>query len=126
MLIGYAIETLRAEAPLHAASTPAAEAVIASGPGSRDSGGTYHGRIEFTHIVAVPRSEDCPKARSRCGMEGSLIPKRLNGIANEHAPTQRAGVSIWTKDEAQWRRWNFYEAAKNWMLKGQIVTRDLD
>jgi hypothetical protein len=31
MLIGYAVETLRAEAPLHAASTPTAEAVLAAG-----------------------------------------------------------------------------------------------
>jgi hypothetical protein len=31
IFIGYAIETLLAEAPLHAASTPAAEAVLAAG-----------------------------------------------------------------------------------------------
>jgi hypothetical protein len=31
MLIGCAIDTLRAEAPLHAASTPALEAVLAAG-----------------------------------------------------------------------------------------------
>ena len=31
MLIGYAIRTLRNEAPLHAASTPAMEAVLAAG-----------------------------------------------------------------------------------------------
>jgi hypothetical protein len=27
-------------------------------------------------------------------MEGSLSPKLLNGIANEHDPTHRAGASI--------------------------------
>jgi hypothetical protein len=37
MLIGYAIETLRAEAPLHATSTPGVEAVLAAGRRSRDS-----------------------------------------------------------------------------------------
>ena len=31
MFIGYAIETLLAEAPLHATSTPAVEAVLAAG-----------------------------------------------------------------------------------------------
>jgi hypothetical protein len=31
MFVSYAIETLRAEAPLHAASTPVAEAVLAAG-----------------------------------------------------------------------------------------------
>jgi hypothetical protein len=31
MNIGYALETLRDEAPLHAASTPAAKAVLAAG-----------------------------------------------------------------------------------------------
>ena len=30
-MIGYAIETLRAEAPLHAASIPAIEAVLVAG-----------------------------------------------------------------------------------------------
>jgi hypothetical protein len=34
MLIDYAIETLRAEAPLHAASTPGVEAVLAAGYGN--------------------------------------------------------------------------------------------
>ena len=31
MFIGYAVEPLRAEAPLHAASTPGVEAVLAAG-----------------------------------------------------------------------------------------------
>jgi hypothetical protein len=34
MFIGYAIETLRDEVPLHAASTPAVEAVLAAGYGN--------------------------------------------------------------------------------------------
>ena len=50
--------------------------------------------IEFTNIVAVPRSEDCLNGRSRCGITGSLIPKRLNGIANEHDPTPRVGPPL--------------------------------
>jgi len=33
MFIGYAIETLRDEAPLHAASTPPVKAVLAAGYG---------------------------------------------------------------------------------------------
>jgi hypothetical protein len=37
MFIGYAIETLRAKTPLHAASTRAIEAVLAAGRRSRDS-----------------------------------------------------------------------------------------
>jgi hypothetical protein len=41
IFIGYAIETLRAEAPLHAASTPAAEAVLAAVPGARESGSPH-------------------------------------------------------------------------------------
>ena len=41
---------------------------------------------------AVPRSEGCLNGRSRCGMEGSLIPKRLNGIDNEHEPIPWAGL----------------------------------
>jgi hypothetical protein len=40
MFIGYAIETLRAEAPLYATSTPGVEAVLAAGRRSRESGGT--------------------------------------------------------------------------------------
>jgi hypothetical protein len=38
MLIVYAIDTLRAGALLHAASTPSVEAVLAAGRRSRDSG----------------------------------------------------------------------------------------
>jgi hypothetical protein len=34
MVIGYAIGTLRDEVPLHAASTPAVEAVLAAGYGN--------------------------------------------------------------------------------------------
>jgi hypothetical protein len=37
MFVGYAIETLRVEAPRNAASTPVAEAVLAVGRRSRDS-----------------------------------------------------------------------------------------
>ena len=33
MFIGYAIETLRDEAPLHTASTPSVEAALAAGYG---------------------------------------------------------------------------------------------
>jgi hypothetical protein len=47
--------------------------------------------IEFTNIVAVPRSEDCLNVRSRCGITASLIPKRFNGIANVHDPVHRTG-----------------------------------
>jgi uncharacterized membrane protein len=57
----------------------------------------------FTNIVAVPRSEDCFNGRSRCGMEGSLSPKRFNGIANEHDPTQRAGLQYAVKPDSEIR-----------------------
>jgi hypothetical protein len=50
-------------------------------------------------------------------MDGSLSPKRINGIANEHDPAHRrsryageGGGSIWSEDEAQRRGWAFYEA----------------
>jgi hypothetical protein len=32
-------------------------------------------------------------------MEGSLGPKRLNGIANEHNPTHRAGLQYGVKEK---------------------------
>jgi hypothetical protein len=59
MLIGYAIETLRAEAPLHAASTPGVEAVLAAGRKSRDSGGTATMWVNPTRSRHVPRDSDC-------------------------------------------------------------------
>jgi hypothetical protein len=45
--------------------------------------------IEFINTMAVPRSEDCLNGRSRCSITASLIPKRHNGIPNEHDPAHR-------------------------------------
>ena len=42
-------------------------------------------------LAAVPRSEDCLNGRSRCGVEASLIPERLNRIANEQSTSHKAG-----------------------------------
>jgi hypothetical protein len=71
MLIGYAIETLRAEAPLHAASTPAVEAVLAAGYGN-DVG-------ESNEAVACPPRLGLRRGfvlilSGRCGISANLIP----------------------------------------------------
>ena len=51
MFIGYAIETLRDDAPLHAASTPHVEAALTAGYG--------HDVGEFNEVCYVPRDSDC-------------------------------------------------------------------
>jgi hypothetical protein len=67
-LIGYAIDTLRAEAPLHAASTPAAEAVLAAGSRSRDSGGIATILVNPMRPWPVPPLSRDPRTRdSDCG-----------------------------------------------------------
>jgi hypothetical protein len=61
MLIVYAIDTLRAEALLHAASTAAVEAVLAAGRRSRDSGGTATILVNPMRPWHVPRDSDCAR-----------------------------------------------------------------
>jgi hypothetical protein len=41
-------------------------------------------------------------------MEGILIPKRLNGIANQHDPTQRAGLGYIVKCSQSLRTTQIY------------------
>jgi hypothetical protein len=76
MLIGYTMETLRAEAPLHAASTPAVEAVLAAGRRSRDSGGTATMLVNPMRPWHVPHDSDCSKPH----------PFALNGDQVKGAP----------------------------------------
>ena len=77
MFIGYAIETLRAEAPLHAASTPAAEAVLAAGycndVGESNEAMACTPRLGLRPGFVVVLS-------GRCGIAGSLIPSLLTEI----------------------------------------------
>ena len=71
MFIGYAIETLRAEAPLHAASTPAVEAVLAAGYGN--DGGESNEAMACTPRLGLQRGFVVVLS-GRCGITGSLIP----------------------------------------------------
>jgi hypothetical protein len=59
MFIGYPMETLRDETPLHAASTPAAEAVLVAGRRSRDSGGTAMMLVNPMRPWLLTRDSDC-------------------------------------------------------------------
>jgi hypothetical protein len=70
MFIGYAIETLRAEAPLHAASTPAVEAVLAAGRRSRQSGGTATMLVNPMRLWHVPPLSRDPRTRDSDCSEG--------------------------------------------------------
>ena len=54
MFVGYTIETLRAEAPLHAASTPAAEAVLAAG--YRNDVGESNEAMACTPRLGLPQA----------------------------------------------------------------------
>jgi hypothetical protein len=71
MLIGYAIETLRAEAPLHAASTPVAEAVLAAGYGN--DVGESKKAMACTPRLGLQRGF-VPVLSGRCGIAASLSP----------------------------------------------------
>jgi hypothetical protein len=79
MFIGYAFETLRAEAPLHAASTPAVEAVLASGYGN--DVGESNEAMACTPAVAESKDPRLGLRRGfvlissgRCGIAANLIP----------------------------------------------------
>jgi hypothetical protein len=71
MFIGYAIEALRAEAPLHAAFTPAAEAVLAA---------EYRNDVaESNEVMACtprlgPRRGFVLIVSGRCGISENFIP----------------------------------------------------
>jgi hypothetical protein len=71
MLMGCAIETLRAEAPLYVASTPRAEAVLAAG---------YHKDVGESNepMACTPRLGLRPESvgvlSGRCGIAANLIP----------------------------------------------------
>jgi hypothetical protein len=71
MFVGYAIETLRAKAPLHAASTPVAEAVLAAG---------YRNDVceSIEPMACTPRlglqQGFVLILSGRCGIAGRLIP----------------------------------------------------
>jgi hypothetical protein len=71
MLIGYAIETLRDEAPLHAASTPAFEAVLAAG--YRNDEGESNEAMACTPRRGLQRGFVLVLS-GRCGIAGNLIP----------------------------------------------------
>ena len=71
MFIGYAIETLRAEAPLHAASTPAVEAVLAAG--YRNDVGQSNEPMACTPRLGLQRGFVVVLS-GRCGIAASLIP----------------------------------------------------
>jgi hypothetical protein len=79
MFIGDGIETLRAEAPLHAASTPGVGAVLAAGYGN--DVGESNEAMACTPAVTGSRDPRLGLQRGfvlilsgRCGMEGSLTP----------------------------------------------------
>jgi hypothetical protein len=77
MSIGHAIDTLRAEAPLHAASTPAAEPVLASGIcndlGESNEAMASTPRLGLRRGFVVVLS-------GRCGIAANLIPSLLTAI----------------------------------------------
>jgi hypothetical protein len=79
MFIGYAIEPLRAEAPLHAASTPAVEAFLAAG--YRNDIGESNGAMACTPAVTGSKDPRLGLQRGfvlifsgRCGIAANLIP----------------------------------------------------
>jgi hypothetical protein len=66
-----------------------------------ESRGTYHGPLNSPTSWPYPAARAastggvdaaCRRSRRPLAGEGSLIPKRFNGIANEHNPTLRAGL----------------------------------
>jgi hypothetical protein len=68
--------------------------------------------LDSSTSMAYPRSEDCLIGRSRCGMEGSLSPKRLNAIANAHDSPRRAGLQYEVNDEAMSRQASTWSNSK--------------
>jgi hypothetical protein len=104
MLIGYAIETLRDEAPLHAASTPAAGAVLAAGRRSRDSGGTATMLANPMSPCHVPPMSRDPRTRdSDCG-EGlcwfypeDAAWRRTSSLRSERTSGQRPPMGAGSK-----------------------------
>jgi hypothetical protein len=77
MLIGYAIETLRDEAPLHAASTAAVEAVLAAGYGNDVS--ESHEAMARTPRLGLQR-RFLLILSGGCGIAANLIPSLLTEI----------------------------------------------
>jgi hypothetical protein len=77
MFIGYAIETLRAEAPLHAASTPASEAVLATG--YRNDIGKSNEAMACTPRLGLQRGFVLVVS-GRCGIATNLIPSLCTAI----------------------------------------------
>ena len=71
MFIGHAIETLRAEAPLHAASTSGVEAVLAAG--YDNSAGECHEGMPCTPRLRLQR-KFVVVSSGRCGIAATLIP----------------------------------------------------
>jgi hypothetical protein len=70
MLIGYAMEALRAEAPLHAASTPSVEAVLAAG--YRNDIGESNEAMACTPRLGLQRGFVLVLF-GRCGIAANLI-----------------------------------------------------
>jgi hypothetical protein len=71
MFIGYAIDTLRAEAPLHATSTPAVKAVLAAG--YRIDVGEFNEAVACTPPRGLQRGFVAVLS-GRCGISGNLMP----------------------------------------------------
>jgi hypothetical protein len=71
MFVGYAIGTLRAEAPLHAASIPSAEAVLAAG--YRNDVGESNEAMACTPRLGLQRGFVVVLS-GRCGIAATLIP----------------------------------------------------
>ena len=95
MFIGYAIETLRDEAPLHAASTPTVEAVLAAGydyaVGASNEAMVCTPRLGLQRTLVVVSS-------GRCGIAATLIPSlRTENVKNplggpDQGPVLWAGI----------------------------------
>jgi hypothetical protein len=82
MFIGYAIETLRAEVPLNAASTPAVEAVLAAGYGN--DVGESNKAMARTPRLGLQQTSSFRSERRSC--------KRSAGGGPDQSPVLWAGM----------------------------------
>jgi hypothetical protein len=96
MFIGYAIEPLRAEAPLHAASTLAVGAVLAAGRISRDSGGTATMWANPMRPWHVPRDSDCGECLWRFCPEDAAL-RRTSSLRFEPGAAVRPPMGARSK-----------------------------
>jgi hypothetical protein len=71
MFTGYAIETLRDEAPLHAASTPSVHTVLAAG--YKKTVVTLHEAMEYNPRLGLQRTIVVISS-GRCGIAATPIP----------------------------------------------------